>query len=234
VRQIQRVIVGVLASGMVACAPRPSSEVAPRMAGHFENVSQLYAAAAAGQLSNVHGQATALLERETGEGMPEKVRPLVAELRAFAQLAATAPDTRSAASAVARLGGTCGACHREMKRGPRYEVVTGPPGGDSPVVTRMMRHQWASDRLWDGLVGPSDQSWMAGAAALRDAPLYTDALTRDVEQYDPVTKLAWTVHDVGARANTAHDRYQRADLYGDLLATCANCHQLLGHSTGGR
>jgi hypothetical protein len=91
----------------------------------------------------------------------------------------------------------------------------------------MIRHRWAADRLWEGLIGPSDTAWTAGASALIDAPLYTDALTRDVEQYEPVTALTWTVHDIGARALMESDLTARAALYGQLLGTCAHCHELL-------
>lgn len=212
----------------VACAPKTTSDVEPRMIGHYQSATQLYTGAAEGDLAQVHAVARELMNRESGEGMPDKVLPYVQQLRGFARLAATAPDGAAAARAVAGVGTSCGACHRAMKRGPRYRVITGPPESDNPVATRMMRHRWAADRLWDGLVGPSDESWRGGAAALQDAPLFTDALTQDVEEYEPVTRLAWEVHDVGIRANTAREQSVRGDLYRELLATCAACHQLLG------
>ena len=209
------------------CTPRAGPEVEPRMIGHYENVRRLYMEAAAGRLDGVRLEANELLARESGAGLPTEVAHQLEELRVFAGLAARAPDVRSAASAVSQVAGTCGACHRSMKRGPTYEVVTGPPAGETPVATRMIRHRWASDRLWDGLVGPSDASWRAGASVLRDAPLFTDELTHDVEQYEAVTKLAWTVHEIGARANSAREQSVRASLYGELLGTCASCHSVL-------
>lgn len=230
-RTVERLLWGAIAAlavAALACAPRTSTNVEPRMLGHYQNASQLYGAAAGGDLARVHQTAATLLANETGEGMPERAMRHVDDLRAFARLASTAPDVGAASTAVARVAGTCGACHQTMKRGPRYRIVTGPPEGDTPVATRMLRHQWAADRLWDGLVGPSDESWRAGAAGLRDAPLFTDALTHDVAQYEAVTRLAWTVHDVGARANPTHGQAERANLYGELLGTCASCHALLG------
>ena len=211
----------------VACSPKNSPDVEPRMAGHFVTVGQLHDAAAAGDLHALHAIASELLSRETGEGMPSKAAPYVEEYRMFAQLAARAPDTESGASAVARVGAACGSCHKTVNGGPRYTSVPNPPAGESDVANRMMRHRWAADRLWEGLVGPSDALWQAGAALLRDAPLFTDALTHDVAQYEPVTKLAWEVHEIGALANTAREQSRRAELYGELLATCATCHNLL-------
>ena len=213
-----------------ACTPRSGPEVVPRMIGHYENVGRLHTEAAAGRLRGVHTVASELLARESGEGLPDHLASHVDELRTYAALAARAPDPTSAASAVARVAAACGSCHKSTKRGPTYEVRTGPPGADNALATRMIRHTWAADRLWDGLVGPSDESWRAGASVLRDAPLFTDALTQDVAQYEPVTKLAWTVHELGARANSARDQSVRAALYGELLGTCASCHKLLGYA----
>jgi cytochrome c553 len=197
------------------------------MRGHFARAGGLYAAIAAGDLAAVRVQAQAISQEETGAGMAARARAYIEQLNAFAGLAARAPDVPTAASAVANVGATCGSCHKSMKRGPRYQVVTGAPVGATPVATRMLRHRWAADRLWEGLIGPSDTAWSAGAGALVDVPLYTDDLTRDVAQYEPVTALAWTVHDVGARARMAPDSPTRAQLFGQLLGTCARCHALL-------
>ncbi len=217
----------VLVAGSMGCAPKTGPEVAPRMRGHYSRAGELNAAVATGNLAEARVQAEAIRREETGQGMAARARAYIEQLNAFAGLAARAPDVATAGSAVARLGATCGSCHKAMKRGPRYLVAAGPPAGAAPVATRMQRHRWAADRLWEGLIGPSDTAWRAGAGVLYDAPLYTDALTRDVEQYEPVTELAWTVHDVGARALMASDPATRAELYGQLLGTCARCHELL-------
>jgi cytochrome c553 len=217
----------VLVVGSMGCAPKPSPEVAPRMRGHFARAGDLYAAVAAGDLAAVRVQAEAIRNEETGEGMSARARAYIDQLNAFAGLAARAPDVATAASAVARVGATCGSCHKSMKHGPAYHVGSGPPAGAAPVTARMIRHRWAADRLWEGLIGPSDTAWTAGASALIDAPLYTDALTRDVAQYEPVTALAWTVQEIGARARMESDHKARAELYGQLLGTCARCHELL-------
>jgi cytochrome c553 len=216
-----------VAGTVLGCAPNTTLVVGPRMVGHFANAGMLSDGVVAGQLESVRSAAKDMIERETGAGLSEKAQPYAEDLRAFARLAASAPDIESAASAVGRVGGACGSCHRVTKRGPVYEVLTSPPEGANPVATRMMRHQWAAQRLWDGLVGPSDDSWQAGAAVLKDAPLFTDELTQDVEQYGEVTKLAWNLWEVGALASSAKDQATRADLHGRLLATCADCHRLL-------
>jgi len=230
-RWIAPLAIGAAALTWAACASRPAtSGVAPRtarMMAHFERAGQLHAAMAAGDLDSVQIQARWIAANERGEDMPPKAQPYVEELHAFADLAARAPDQQSAARAVSRIGATCGSCHESLNRGPRYQVAGGPPAGGSALTTRMVRHRWAADRMWEGLIGPSDASWRAGAQVLRDAPLYTDALTTDVARYEPVTKLAWTVHELGTRAVNERDHSARAELYGQLLGTCARCHALL-------
>ncbi len=230
-RWIAAVAIGAAGLVWTACASRSAtSGVAPRtarMIAHFERAGQLHAAAAAGNLDSVQVQARWIAANERGEDLPPRAQPYVEELHAFADLAARAPDQQSAARAVSRLGATCGSCHQHVGRGPRYQVVAGPPAGGSLLTARMIRHRWAADRLWEGLIGPSDESWRAGAQVLRDAPLYTDALTTDVAQYEPVTKLAWTVHELGTRAVNERNHTARADLYGQLLGTCARCHNML-------
>jgi hypothetical protein len=211
-----------------APAPGPRSV---RMTEHFTRAGQLYAAVAGGHLDSVRQRAQDILDHETGEGLPARSMRYVDELRAFTSLAVRAPDVEAAAAAVARVGAACGACHSELKRGPQYArtAMVPPPAPDPDVASRMRRHRWAADRLWEGLIGPSDVAWRAGAQVLRDAALYTDALTSDVTQYEQVTRLAWTVHEIGARSDITRDRNQRAGLYGELLATCARCHSLLAN-----
>ena len=92
----------------------------------------------------------------------------------------------------------------------------------------MRRHQWAMDRLWDALVVPSDDAWNAGALALAEAPLVPEQLTPSKSPAPRVAELAQTVHDLGLKAASADRGDARAEVYGELLATCAECHKWLG------
>jgi hypothetical protein len=239
--RIERLVAVIAGAGLIAvaagCHPGGTSVPGPqsaRMTEHFTRAGQLYAAVAAGNLDSVRDRAQAILDHESGEGLPARSMGYVDELRSFTSLAARAPDVESAAIAVARVGAACGACHTALKEGPRYhpDQLT-PPPDEAAVAGRMHRHRWAADRLWEGLIGPSDASWRAGALVLRDAALHTDALTRDVAQYEQVTKLAWTVHEIGARADLETDWRRRSALYGELLGTCARCHSLLRIQSAG-
>lgn len=81
--------------------------------------------------------------------------------------------------------------------------------------------------MWEALVTHDDARWKAGAAIFAsDRPLRK----RDYVVYgDAVDGSAWLdtrVRDLGTRATTTAAWPERADLYGELLATCAGCHKL--------
>src|SRR6185295_1100568 len=79
-----------------------------------------------------------------------------------------------AAAATADLGVSCGLCHQQ-RGGPRASKETDPGEGTS-VESRMRRHVWATERLWEGLYVPSDDAWNAGAQALSTAPFPSELL----------------------------------------------------------
>ncbi len=94
-----------------------------------------------------------------------------------AQLALAAVDLKAAAVAVADMAQACGGCHLALS-GPNFSGSS-PAGEESSVVADMERHRWAADRMWEGLVGPSETAWLAGAATLEDAPRHPEAMVDD-------------------------------------------------------
>lgn len=90
----------------------------------------------------------------------------------------------------------------------------------------MAGHQWAAARMWEGLLGPSDDRWLEGARALTTVPLDTVAQsvtpTSDVDVDDVARVRLYATRALAPAAQAAH-----AELFGKLLATCAHCHALL-------
>jgi len=84
----------------------------------------------------------------------------------------------------------------------------------------MTSHQWAAARLWEGLIGNSNELWVAGATSLAGAniPITAESGALGIADDAARTKL------LAARASKLGDRSDRAAIYGDLLATCAHCH----------
>jgi hypothetical protein len=92
----------------------------------------------------------------------------------------------------------------------------------------MQRHQWAAERLWDGLVVPSDEAWQAGALALSEAPLAPQELTPGKSPVPKVGEMEQMVHALARQALDADRAEVRAHVYGQVLAACAACHAWLG------
>jgi hypothetical protein len=145
------------------------------------------------------------------------------KLEAMSRAAARVADAKSVGDAARALGAltrTCGDCHATLGRPP--PAVGEPPRDTDTAAARMQRHSWAAQRLWDGLVGPSEDAWRAGARVLADAPL---ALP---DAGPSVGTLAASMHDLGRKAGTAATDAARADVYGDVIGACSGCHGLHG------
>ena len=147
--------------------------------------------------------------------------PWIAQLQTAARLTSEAATLDVAASGVATMGRVCGECHRANQRGP-----ISPPVPDlldrlarETVDERMARHLWAAELLWEGIPGPSDETWRAGAKALIEAP---DAL--DDELPEGFDRSLLEVRGLGQHAEVAETLAERANVYGLLIATCADCH----------
>ena len=93
----------------------------------------------------------------------------------------------------------------------------------------MLRHQRAADRMWEGLMAPSEQAWVKGSEVMADAPLVPEAVSGNKSVAPESKELALAAHTVAHRARTTETR-DRGQAYGALIATCAGCHDKLGTS----
>jgi mono/diheme cytochrome c family protein len=157
---------------------------------------------------------------------PAAISTGVAELQAAARATAKAGTLAEAAAGVAAMGRVCGECHKkrdlgiEVKRQTFAEPTKGKHA--DTIDTRMFRHGWAAERLWEGLVAPSDHAWQAGAAALAHAPKQTPKMNRPAS--DALARQLRDMRALGVRASTASSMEERASVYALTLATCAQCH----------
>jgi len=139
------------------------------------------------------------------------------DLGKSAALIARAEDLSTAAAETGRIGAACGTCHVATGGGPRFDLQSSPPGGNSQGAT-MVRHLWAVDRMWEGLVGPSDGAWSAGSRALSASLSLASGTVRGPEE------LLREVGSLAEEAAEAEGQPARADVYGRLIATCSRCH----------
>lgn len=137
-------------------------------------------------------------------------------------MTARASSLDAAAAGVAMMGRICGDCHASQGKGPK--LVAPEVGGhydDQPdsLDQRMVRHEWGAEQLWDGLTTPSSAAWRAGSFAIGHAPVPADR-----QLPSGIVDALAEVRTLGARAAELVTPNDRADLYGLLLSTCADCH----------
>jgi cytochrome c553 len=215
----------------VACGGRsaPASSGAPvttTMDDHFVGLSRLRDLVIAGDLDAARQVGTTFAGGLRDQAHPDGWHPYLQDVRAGTWRAARAPDLATAAVGVARAGVACGACHLALG-------VRAVSADDEVVAARtgqlddfMHRHRWAVDRMWIGLVAPSDAAWDIGAQALGTAGAFplTDVLRADP---DSVT-LAERLVVVGTDAAAARAPAERAGVFAELIGACARCHRHLG------
>ena len=171
---------------------------------------------------------SAVLRRELGwmaaaPGLPVGLRPPVTPEEAAAASPEESDESRAAAVFLGELGMRCGACHQGA--GPKFPEVPRPVSAVG-VAPHMQRNLWTLDRMWEGLLGPSDARWSDGVALLAGADLDPALFAgREAGQQSPAGDLAPWLKKIGETALQTPDLEARARLYGDLLATCAECHQ---------
>jgi len=159
--------------------------------------------------------------------MPRGSSTYVREMQRYAGELADAEDLEVAALATAGIAQTCGECHQAFGPGPLFlGGGTPPPRRGDETRREMQRHSWAAARMWEGLVGPSDAAWLAGANVFRDVPLsaLADSLPPDIR--GDLRTLEDRVHELGGLAATASGA-DRSVLYGNLIATCTQCHAMV-------
>lgn len=208
-----------------APAPKvPPAETAPdvkaHMRAHFAAVAELELALVRGQLEQARALARWLLEHE--EKPAEGWQPHLDELRAAAREVVAAADVPTAARPTGRLGRACSRCHEA-----RAAVVSfgwSPPPDDEPALRAQMdRHQWAAARLWEGLVGPSDEMWSQGTTVLASTRLDAQVAPERAD----VSTLVARLREQATRAGQTSSGDARGKLFGELLSTCTSCHQLV-------
>ena len=156
--------------------------------------------------------------------MPVAWTPYLVDLMASARTVHDAVDLSKIAEGVARMGATCGRCHQTLDRDLRLTWDDPPPESMDPRI-HMLRHQWATERFWDGLVSGDDRGWRAGAAVFHEAALHADQLSAQ-ERIDPHTQaFADALHEIGLSAAQVVDVEQRVTVLGQILTACAQCHR---------
>jgi len=202
--------------------PEPDTSGTPRarlMRSHFRDAALIRKAVIDGVIADAVAPADALAKIE-GLGKIEPAwQSSIDVLQYAARRIQHGSDIPATAAAVADIGIACGACHKAAG-GPHLKVDA-PPTGDGSLESRMRRHVWATERLWEGIFVPSDASWNAGADALVGDPFPKEILDRGgVHARSASAQFRSLVSTVAAKKTPE----ERGQVYASLLATCSACH----------
>ena len=195
------------------------------MQDHFTQAAKARDAIIAGDLTAMREPAKWLAEHEVSDTLPENWKPHVEDMQNAGELALQAETLDAAAIAISHMAQACGECHQALG-GPKFTGQS-PAGEESSTVADMQRHRWAAERMWEGLIGPSQVAWDAGVAALVDAPLHPEAMGEKALP-EEVQALAKQAHEAAKQGQTAQGLEAQATQYAEFLSTCAGCHSALG------
>lgn len=211
--------------GAVSCATggTTSSPAALPMQQHWEAGNALQHAMVRGDLTAARRAAGRIAEVEEIPGLTWDAGMYLARMRAEAILVQSARTFDAAAVSTGRMGAACGACHARGGVGPRFPGTAPEPTveEDDPDF-HMIRHGWAVDRMWEGLVVPSGERWQAGAHLLGDHPLSVAGVSPEI------ALMAARVHEMAKQAEGDETQDERAERFGRIISDCAGCHAELG------
>jgi hypothetical protein len=228
------VVLGGIILGCASNAPTPFPRITTSSAGTADAIPPpvdahawqgvlMRDAVVRGDLPAAKMAAANLIAIATSHETPVPGSKLEAMVEATHRVA-DAQDLHAAAHAFAYLSERCGECHAFI--GGPLSGPSLPPPLELGIVPRMNRHQWGASRLWEGLVAPSNEAWTSGAIVLTDAPLGANEVPGHAGDAE-IAALSSKVHDLGIDATKATKGSRRIAIYGQLLDTCAACHQRL-------
>ena len=87
----------------------------------------------------------------------------------------------------------------------------------------MQRHQWAADRMWEGLIGPSSVAFSRGANLLFESPVKPEVLAKHGGG-DAAVGMSRRVHQLAANATTVSEPEEQAEIFAEFIANCGACH----------
>ena len=216
------VVYATWAVGSVTVASAQEATVLEHMHDHYDAVIKIQHAVIAGSLEDTREPARWLIEHESPVALPARWEEHVDAMRVAARDTFNAQDLASAAGATSRLGVACGGCHVANNVTVEFEEVK-RPSDKGKAGPHMQRHQWAADRMWEGIIGPSSLSWRRGASLLFEAPMNPEALGAEAGD-DALLGMARRIHQLAGNATIVSEPVEKAGIYAEFLTNCATCH----------
>jgi len=225
------VVLGTVATG---CGNPPSPEtespVGYHMYDRMARTAALQQAVLAGDLEAARAPARWLDTHNDTEILGGDAEVYVARMRVTAGQISSARTVEEAARYLGEMGTACGACHQSAGIPVDFRWLPLPPASGE-IDAHMVRHRWAVDRLWEGLVGPSEEAWDAGAKALAQPSLHITRTTAEAGRRHRAEAGDALVQRLGVLATEDGGAEERAELFSEVVGACHDCHELLQVST---
>lgn len=210
-------------------APQPQRSEPPRfekpamvafhMRAHLGDLRDIERLLIVGKLGEAKVRAFLLTKPAPDPGMARWQRE-VDDVTNAARALAAASSVDDALRREVRVAAACAGCHTRVQKLPVFAEPAAPPADDGKPPARMARHQWAVNRLWEGMVGGSDHHWRLGVEVLAKSPLPFSSLT---DAPALAARLqSYAQHELANQ--TSESLEERARVYGEMLVTCAACH----------
>lgn len=214
---------------VVGCSWGPGWNQAdvPEMHRNLSRTVDIQTAVVQGDLQKAQRAATWLVEREGEMLFPADAKGYESNMIELARQIQVADEISQVALQTGRLAAACGSCHQATGAGPKFVVGSASPHGETQEA-QMVRHLWAADRMWEGLIGPSDEAWTAGARAMAETGSDLARVFRTSTGGGRPERLLQDVNNLANEAMNAQGQAARADVYSRLLETCNRCHSSAG------
>ena len=201
----------------------PPKSLKGHMRDHFQKVRDVQIAVVHNDLDAAK-QAAKWIAEHKGHDSIEEWYGHIEVMRDAATNLQAADDIPTAAKLAATLAGQCASCHESLTAIATFEWTEKPKPVAGDIKSHMAMHMWGAERLWEGIVGPSDSHWLDGAEAFANDPLHAGEIKKGEKVPKDVADLALKIHQLGAAAKSLETTDERVALYGEMLATCAGCH----------
>ncbi len=190
------------------------------MREHYDRLETIQHLVIRADLFDVHAIAKAIGQGTVYDTDLERWSGQAALVSSAASVLAAARSNESACRGTAQLALACALCHVDTKVVGMFGSPPPAPRDDASVAARMARHVWATDRLFEGMIGAADDSWNAGLDVLAQTP--SPIVADDTSRAAGARRL----QELAATAKRAskRDLMARARLYGEILVACSDGH----------
>ena len=202
------------------------SEEALAMHERFLAVNSIRDAVIEGDLALVKQRAEALANNEELLSVFADWGAGTKKMKIEIEKVAASSDLPSASVHIAATARACGRCHESLGVATLDDQSGQPPKESDDIGGVMRQHHWAIGRMWDGLVAPSDISWMQGAKSLAEIASQAQQLPK-AKSNDKLPPLLLEVEKLAVEAAKSVTNPEKTQVFGQLLTTCSGCHDMM-------